>query len=216
MTNKFYVYGYLREDGTPYYIGKGRNGRATKSYGRSFHPPEDKNRIVFYKDNLSEDEAFDLEKQLIAEYGRKNNNTGILHNKTPGGEGLSHNAIDTLNSKQIIFNCLFCNRENPVRGGSYQSKYCNNQCQQNHRKKLLSEKRIGEWKGDCSVYNWKEVPDYIQEYLLKERGHKCEVCGITEWQGNPAPLTVTQRDGDTYNNQESNLEVICFNCKSQK
>ena len=168
MTNNFYVYGYLREDGTPYYIGKGCGSRATKCYGRTVHPPEDKNRIVFYKENLSEDEAFDLEKQLIAEYGRKNNNTGILHNKTSGGEGLSHEAIDMLNSRQIIFNCLSCGRENPVRGGSYQSKYCNNQCQQNHRKRLLSEKRIEEWKSDCSVYNWKTVPDYIKDYLRSE------------------------------------------------
>ena len=216
MTNNFYVYGYLREDGTPYYIGKGCGSRATKCYGRTVHPPEDKNRIVFYKENLSEDEAFDLEKQLIAEYGRKNNNTGILHNKTSGGEGLSHEAIDMLNSRQIIFNCLSCGRENPVRGGSYQSKYCNNQCQQNHRKRLLSEKRIEEWKSDCSVYNWKTVPDYIKDYLIEARGHKCSVCGNQTWVDEPIPLLAKQIDGNAYNNVEDNLELICPNCNSQK
>jgi len=219
MTNKFYVYGYLREDGTPYYIGKGSGNRVTKCVGRIVHPPQDKDRIVFYKSDISEEEAFDLEKQLIAKYGRKDINTGILHNKTAGGEGKSQNPDETfemLNLGKNIFNCLYCGRENPIRGGSYLSKYCNNQCQQNHRKRSLSEKRIEEWKGDCSVYNWKTVPEYIKDYLIQERGHRCEVCGITKWQGNPAPLTVTQKDKNVHNNVETNLELLCYNCHSQK
>lgn len=115
-----------------------------------------------------------------------------------------------------IFNCLNCGRENPVKGANYSNKYCNNHCQQQHRKKLLNEKRINEWKSGCGLYVWKEVPDYIKEHLIQERGHRCEVCGITEWQGNPAPLTVTQKDRDAYNNKEANLEVLCYNCLSQK
>ena len=115
-----------------------------------------------------------------------------------------------------VFQCLNCGRDNPVKGANYTNKYCNNFCQQQHRKTLLAEKRIEEWKSGCGLYVWKEVPEYIQDYLLETRGHKCEVCGITEWQGNPAPLTVTQKDRDAYNNKEENLEVICFNCKSQK
>jgi hypothetical protein len=222
MTNKFYVYGYLREDGTPYYIGKGSGHRVTKCVGRIVHPPKDKDRIIIYKDNLSEDDAFDLEKQLIAEYGRKDNHTGILHNKTMGGEGKSKNIIDpdktfeVLNLGKNIFNCLACGRENPIRGGSYQSKYCNNQCQQDHRKRLLQEKRIEEWKSDCSVYNWKAVPEYVRDYLIEKRGHKCEMCGNQTWMDKPIPLLAEQRDRNPYNNVEENLEVTCFNCKAQK
>ena len=115
-----------------------------------------------------------------------------------------------------VFQCLNCGRDNPVKGANYTNKYCNNLCQQQHRRTLLAEKRIAEWQSGCGLYVWKEVPDYIQDYIIQERGHRCEACGITEWQGHPAPLTVTQRDGDAYNNQESNLEVTCYNCKSQK
>lgn len=87
--NDFYVYLYLREDATPYYVGKGRNNRAFSKTGRSIHIPSDKSRIVFYAENLTEDEAFALEKELIAKYGRKDNGTGILRNLTDGGDGVS-------------------------------------------------------------------------------------------------------------------------------
>jgi hypothetical protein len=86
--NEFYVYLYLREDGTPYYVGKGKGKRAF-SKNRTINIPEDKTRIVFHSENLTEDEAFTLEKELIAKYGRKDNGTGILRNLTDGGEGSS-------------------------------------------------------------------------------------------------------------------------------
>ena len=87
--NDFYVYLYLREDGTPYYVGKGKNNRAFSKSGRSVHLPLDKTKIIFYSKNLTEDEAFELEKELIKKYGRKDNGTGILRNLTDGGEGPS-------------------------------------------------------------------------------------------------------------------------------
>ena len=88
MTNEYYVYLYLREDGTPYYIGKGK-GRRAYDKNRKFARPAEKERIVFHSKNLTEDEAFKIEKELIAEYGRKDIDTGILRNLTDGGEGLS-------------------------------------------------------------------------------------------------------------------------------
>jgi hypothetical protein len=219
--NEFYVYGYLREDNTPYYIGKGKGYRAWKSKGRIVHPPKDKNKLVIYKDNLTEDEAFELEKQLIGKYGRKDRGTGILSNKTDGGGGMSH--IDPIpkfdsimNMEKNTFNCIACGRENPIKGASYLSKYCNNKCQSDHRKKLLVEKRIQEWQADCSLYNWKEVPEYIKDYLIQKRGAHCETCSCTEHAGKLIPLVVNQKDKNTHNNVETNLELICLNCRAQK
>lgn len=82
----YYVYEYLREDNTPYYIGKGRDNRAFTKQGHTVPLPP-KNRIRFIKENLTNKEASDLEIKLIAKYGRKDLGTGILRNMTDGGEG---------------------------------------------------------------------------------------------------------------------------------
>ena len=86
---RFYTYAYLREDKTPYYIGKGCGKRIYGSKGRPCNKPKDKSRIIFLKQNLTEEEAFRHEIYMIAVFGRKDLGTGILHNRTNGGEGAS-------------------------------------------------------------------------------------------------------------------------------
>ena len=85
----YYTYAYLREDKTPYYIGKGKGNRAYKRRKTDIKPPKDKSRILILKNNLTEEEAFRHEVYMIAVFGRKDLGTGILYNKTDGGEGIS-------------------------------------------------------------------------------------------------------------------------------
>jgi len=86
---KFYTYAYLRKDNTPYYIGKGSEKRIFSRGGRSCVTPKDKSKIIFLKQNLTEEEAFKHEIYMISVFGRKDLGTGILHNKTNGGDGSS-------------------------------------------------------------------------------------------------------------------------------
>ena len=85
-TSTYYTYAWLRVDGTPYYIGKGHGNRAYDRR-RTFCPPRD--RILILKRNLTESDAFKHEIYMIAVYGRKDLGTGILHNRTNGGDGVS-------------------------------------------------------------------------------------------------------------------------------
>jgi hypothetical protein len=87
--NRFYTYAYLREDRTPYYIGKGNGDRVYYKSKYEVKPPKDKSRIIFLKQNITEEEAFRHEKYMIDVFGRKDLRTGILRNKTNGGDGTS-------------------------------------------------------------------------------------------------------------------------------
>jgi hypothetical protein len=91
--NEYYVYLYLRENdtdnfpkGTPRYIGKGKGRRAwEKTRPRYQQKPLDNDYIVIIP-NLTEEQAFEMEIDLIKHYGRKDLNTGCLYNLIGGGQ----------------------------------------------------------------------------------------------------------------------------------
>ena len=64
-------------------------------------------------------------------------------------------------------------------------------------------------------------PEY-QTFKLKIRlinenikENKCEICEITEWQGNPIAMQLDHIDGNSHNHLLNNLRIICPNCHSQ-
>ena len=139
---EYYTYAYLREDGTPYYIGKG-NGRRVYQKQKGHNPPKDKTRIIFLKQNLTEQEAFKHEIYMIAVFGRKDLGTGILRNKTTGGEGLS-GLVHTDESKEKMSKAKKGNSHFKGKKHTEESKRKNSEA---HKGKILSEehrRKVGE------------------------------------------------------------------------
>lgn len=109
MTDTYYVYTWTRPDtDSVFYVGKGKGNRdaSSKKHNPIFLNICDKLKrlgldpiVVRLKDDLSENDAFALEKQEIAKHGRINNSTGTLANLTDGGEGKS-GAIISVETKR--------------------------------------------------------------------------------------------------------------------
>lgn len=57
----------------------------------------------------------------------------------------------------------------------------------------------------------------LKNRLIKEgyKENKCEICGISEWNGKPIVCQLHHIDGDVTNNELSNLQILCPNCHSQ-
>jgi hypothetical protein len=88
----YYTYAYLREDGTPYYIGRGKGNRAFATHKMGTPLRE---RILFLKKELTFAESVTHERYMIFVFGRKDLGTGILRNLTDGGEGVTNLAPET-------------------------------------------------------------------------------------------------------------------------
>ena len=54
----------------------------------------------------------------------------------------------------------------------------------------------------------------IRRYLINKNGHKCQICGLSEWRGHTIPLVCDHIDGSAKNCEIENFRIICNNCDS--
>ena len=112
--------------------------------------------------------------------------------------------------KKIFSNCIVCDKKTK----KIDSLYCSNNCHMEHRYITYIDK----WKKNEVDGNrgYDGVSKYIRRYLFEKHDNKCTKCGWSvknEFTGN-IPLEIEHIDGNSKNNKEENLTLLCPNCHS--
>jgi hypothetical protein len=139
--------------------------------------------------------------------------------------------------------CRNCDEVLPYR--KRKNQFCNNKCaastnnkgvKRNFKKKkenkcLFCLNGTGNLKF-CSTncfmnFNWNKTKTQIEisgkanfvrtakRYLAETVGNKCNICGITEWQGKKIVLILDHINGNSGDCGLNNLRLLCPNCDSQ-
>lgn len=125
----------------------------------------------------------------------------------------------SLKSRRLCLTCLpfksprhHPKRTNPCGhcGRPCKRKFCDSKCQADRNRAVRHQ----------ALEIAAEVPvgttdKFVKQYLIKKRGHACEMCRHTIWMGQPMPLILDHIDGNSGNRRLDNLRLVCGNCDMQ-
>lgn len=159
-TRRFYVYAYLREDGTPYYIGRGQRRRAYNHSKRDLCPtPSDKSLIKIIANELTDAEANEWETDLIQVLGKISDGNGCLVNIRNGGQSF----------EGMVYPVDFAQRISKAMKGLSKSP---------SHKLALSKARQGQKLSAETIVKISEAQIVRRQWAHKEHG--TITCGISE------------------------------------
>lgn len=148
------------------------------------------------RQSLSLQRAYEATPKFCALYGAK------VPYENRKGRFCSQSCSATFNNTGVtrhIKGSKVCGCGNPKRP---QNKYCS-ECAEKHvynRSKSVEDAKTDEAR---------------KRLLIEIRGYRCEVCGLSEWMEKPIPIELHHIDGDSDNNKEDNLQLLCSNCHGQ-
>jgi len=168
---------------------------------------------LYKKHKIKQDDYNDLRQKemLICEnckckFPPSNTKTGV--NRRFCSRSCSNIGVDRWSKKRSLDQkekkkCKNCNKQLDKK-----TVFCNNECYRGYYNDIQLEKIKN---GDLKDTNRKA----IKRVLTLVRGHQCEICKNTEWNGKKIPITLDHIDGNSENNTESNFRLICPNCDAQ-
>lgn len=99
--------------------------------------------------------------------------------------------------------CKFCKELFAVNNKNRNNVYCRNCLDEN--KHHIRSKSINDLTSDPSR----------KRFLIKLYGIQCMTCKNTTWNNKPIPIQLDHIDGNSSNNIEENLRLLCPNCHAQ-
>lgn len=154
--------------------------------------------------------AFTNEKS-VAKYEKENKHCPECEIRLPyesrANKFCSHQCSATFSNRKNYpvehrAKCRYCSGRLPI---PFRSVFCSDECSLSHRREYLASVDT----------NTVSDPVTLKKIILARRGYKCEMCGLNEWNGIPAPLEVDHINGVSDDNRSENLRILCCNCHAQ-
>jgi len=112
-----------------------------------------------------------------------------------------------------IYVCLCCGI-GVKKASNKKNKFCGHLCQHTHQ----YNEYIDRWKNglENGLKGETQTSSFIRRYILEKFNDTCQSCrqGNT-WNGKSLTLQLEHIDGNSRNNNEDNLTLLCPNCHTQ-
>lgn len=99
---------------------------------------------------------------------------------------------------------------------THQYVYCSNTCQSEVKyKNYISQWKAGTQDGNIGISTG-NISGYIRRYIFTKYNESCSICrwSTKNTYTGKIPLEIDHIDGDSKNNNEENLRLLCPNCHS--